>query len=166
MHICTRRSQRTKASSVQDALQFGPQDPQPLLQGGGPPFCRTTGQSCVLRPPPRQDWHASSSVRVRFCSAILYRNMQSKFSNFPSVCVCVCRGAVEMGEWLPVYTGQTHTHTHTRNELQSAHNSTKNAVQFLKCAPPTAHFSDYSLMGRVRKISAFSGGCWKSGEGV
>jgi len=110
---------------------------------------------------------------IRFASAILYRNMQSKFSNFLCVWNAQVASAEENEECerecvLCVLFKQTHA----PNELQSAHNSTKNAVQFLNCEPdPKAGLglrvglaTCYSAsnrthwtcpMGRVRKISAF-----------
>jgi len=110
MHICNRRSQRTKVQRPGRTAIWGPRTPSQIRLRKPNHWAIVAAEKGCPRPPPRQDWHASSSVRVRFCSAILYRNMQSKFSNFPSLSVRVCVG-VKGGLAACVHWPNTHSHT-------------------------------------------------------
>lgn len=124
-------------SSVQDALQFGAPGPPRKSACENP----TTGQSW----PQRKGAHVLRLVRIGmphhqfefvFAAPFCIETCNQNFQIFPlCLCVCVCGSKGGTG---CLCTLAKHTLTHTRNELQSAHNSTKNAVQFLKCAPTFA----------------------------
>lgn len=77
--------------------------------------------------------NVSISINVRFAAPFCIETCNQNFQIF-SPCVCVC--VQWAGGLATVCPAQTDTHA--PSELQSAHNSTKNAVQFLNCEPAPA----------------------------
>lgn len=100
--------------------------------------------------------NVSISINVRFAAPFCIETCNQNFQIF-SPCVCVC--VQWAGGLATVCPAQTDTHA--PSELQSAHNSTKNAVQFLNCEPAPApaqtvtHYPWHCLASTANPVSLY-----------